>query len=573
MVDPHTYPGRPWPLSTLTVRHTDRYLRKSFQQIQDRLDPATVIFLGDLFDGGREWSTPPGGSKESESVDKRWRKYGESFWFNEYRRFAHIFTDIWLKGALQRSQDRKIIASLPGNHDLGLGMGIRLPVRKRFNAYFGFGNRIDFLGNHSFVSVDTVSLSAKGQPNLPPADEQGVEAQAHTPEDISKPTETFLLNTKATKGRIIEQALRVQRGEPENELQDHTVLDIPSSRIAQTLKQRPDYPDIPSILLTHIPLFRAAATPCGPYRERHPPSKSSSGGTLERDDRNAIPIQAGVQYQNVLEPEISKEIIDNVGNLEYAFSGDDHDYCEVVHRGYTSRNKGIREITVKSMSWAMGVRKPGFLMLSLWNPVNAEGKSMRPSAGQSASATMQTHLCLLPDQLSVLMTYGCLIALTVFAMLVQAIIMSYKGSEKDGDSQNELLPMSKYDASKDGGRDGLSGQSWDDSQSEKTSSITTNGSTQSHLAARSNATRTRSSSPFNGYAMPTTRTRAGSMQQKMLASTHGSLDERKDFDAVSLDDRRPRRAGHLTRAYRKFIRSLAQIASMALLWYAWLLYS
>src|SRR5256885_14717872 len=79
LVDPHTYPGRPWPLSSLTVRHTDLYLRRSYSMMQEYLHPDTTIFLGDLFDGGREWAT----HKNSSSPEKRYKKYGEKFWLKE----------------------------------------------------------------------------------------------------------------------------------------------------------------------------------------------------------------------------------------------------------------------------------------------------------------------------------------------------------------------------------------------------------------------------------------------------------------------------------------------------------
>ena len=548
----------------MTIRHTDLYLQKSFQRIQDSLDPDSVLFLGDLFDGGREWSTPPSESEESESVDKRWRKFGQTFWLKEYNRFGRIFYSTWLRGG---RPNRKMITSLPGNHDLGLGLGIRIPVRKRFYAYFGGGNRIDLIGNHSFVSIDTVSLSAKGQPE-PASAKEGIDGEAHKPELIWGPPEDFLLNLKATRGRAIEQALRILLKGPENELQSHEVMDILDSRISQTVRERPAYADIPSIVLTHVPLFRASGTPCGPLRERFPPSKSNGDGgePLERDDRNAISVHAGVQYQNVLTPEVTKEVIESVGNVEHVFSGDDHDYCEVVHRGYTSRTGGIREITVKSMSWAMGVRKPGFLLLSLWNPVDVEGRSLGRTASPSSSETMQTRLCLLPDQLGIFVRYAQLLGLTIVAMLSRALVEVYTD-----DKYRRLLPLSKYDVTANGARSPPATGSSEGSLSEKTSSVVTNGSTQIRLAGRSNASRTRSSSPFNGYALPVTRTRAGSMHQRLLSSTEGDTYDKKPDNPVPLEDRQIREHGRTTLVLNKFVRSVVQIALVSLSWYIWLL--
>ena len=55
LIDPHSYPGRPWPLNPLTVLITDNYLKRGYGAMQHRLHPDSVFFLGDLFDGGREW--------------------------------------------------------------------------------------------------------------------------------------------------------------------------------------------------------------------------------------------------------------------------------------------------------------------------------------------------------------------------------------------------------------------------------------------------------------------------------------------------------------------------------------
>ena len=71
----------------------------------------------------------------------------------EYTRFGDVFFKSWSGGS-------KLIASLPGNHDLGFASRIQMPVKERFDAYFGPLNRMDVVGNHTFVSIDSVSLSA-----------------------------------------------------------------------------------------------------------------------------------------------------------------------------------------------------------------------------------------------------------------------------------------------------------------------------------------------------------------------------------------------------------------------------
>ncbi|KAF7567437.1 hypothetical protein PtrM4_140280 [Pyrenophora tritici-repentis] len=198
LIDPHTYPGRPWPLNPLTYKYTDLYLRRTYSRFQTILYPDTIFFLGDLFDGGREWST-----RTTTSPEKQYRKYGDDFWMNEYRRFGDIFFKHWGDAGMNpRSgqRGRKIISSLPGNHDLGFARGVQVGVRNRFNAYFGDGNRIDVIANHTFVSIDSVSLSAFGQEN------------PHEVENIWKPTKDFLENAKRQKKRLIQRELRAQQG-------------------------------------------------------------------------------------------------------------------------------------------------------------------------------------------------------------------------------------------------------------------------------------------------------------------------------------------------------------------------
>ncbi|KAL8699232.1 MAG: hypothetical protein Q9201_006114 [Fulgogasparrea decipioides] len=563
LVDPHTYPGRPWPLSTITRRHTDYYMRKSFTLLQDRLDPKTAFFLGDLFDGGREW-LPPGVS----GSDPRWRNYGEDYWVKEYRRFGNIFFNEWVRRRESDGQDtyhrRKILAGLPGNHDLGLGNGIKLPVRNRFNAFFGEGNHIDVTGNHTFVSLDTVSLSAKGQTD-PATGRQGAGGGEGSSREISGPVEEFLNNMETDKPRIINRAVRTQNARVENDLMFHEVLDINSTLITKSVHSA--YTSkvyMPSVLLTHVPLYRAAGTPCGPLRERFPPTtKPSEGGEyLEKDPDNAIKVQAGIQYQNVLTPEISAEIIDKIGDVEYAFSGDDHDYCEVVHRGYTSRRGGIREITVKSFSWAMGVRKPGFLLLSLWNPL--EEKDRKASSYPSKSRgepeqhqTIQTHLCLLPDQLAIFIRYGIFSGITLLLLFIRAV----KDTRNSGNrhttpyTNGHVLPLSTKAKA--------------EPPPSYNSSVVSSHHTQSNgLAARPTAGRTRTASPMKGYGYPGTNN---------TASLHDDpLDERWSSLRID-DDRSKRRAGGFGERIRvvglEFRRNVLVVGVPVGVWYFYLVRS
>ena len=218
LVDAHTYPGRPWPLSSLTVFYADLYLFRTYSLLQ-----RTVFFLGDLFDGGREW-----GTTKNSSPDARYKRYGNKVWMKEYSRFGKLFFEPWKLGGVDSASSqrgRKIIASLPGNHDLGFGRGIRNTVRERFQAFFGEGNRVDIIGNHSFVSVDSVSLSAMDQDDPATGSSSPSTDESHSP-GIWEPTEEFLNGVQALKARAITEELLALRGQSENYLGLHEVEDI-----------------------------------------------------------------------------------------------------------------------------------------------------------------------------------------------------------------------------------------------------------------------------------------------------------------------------------------------------------
>lgn len=368
------------------------------------------------------------------------KKYGENFWLQEYARFGDIFFRPWtaaaggVQGPGQRG--RKLIASLPGNHDLGFGSEIKTSVRDRFEAYFGDPNRVDVIGNHTFVSVDTVSLSAASSK----------EAGSHDLSAIYQPAESFLKDVQRIKRKAVEKELRFQRGDVEAPRPKHKIEDTNRA----DFKDLPNFDpgegkaELPSFLLTHVPLYRPPGTPCGPMRERWPPTKPPKGqtGPVIPDDRNAISVSRGYQYQNVLSEEDSVKLVKSIGNVVHAFSGDDHDYCELTH---DARQGNVPEITVKSMSMAMGVSIPGFLMVSLHNPIDADGKSL----AADGKPTFQTHLCLLPKSYSVFMRYAaflvvCLAALAVRALLVPALNLPPFALEPlPAEARGNILPVFK----------------------------------------------------------------------------------------------------------------------------------
>lgn len=277
----------------------------------------------------------------------------------------------------------------------------------------------------------------------------------------------------------------------------------------------------------------------------------------------------------MLTSDISKLIAEKVANVGYAFSGDDHDYCEVVHRSYASAGSGIREITVKSMSWAMGVRRPGFQMVSLWNPIDGEGRSLWDIQGgqKSGDPTLQSHMCLLPDQLAIFIRYGLCAAFSLIVLGVHAVLEARKGADvgKEGMS-SPVLPVSEpkqtWNQKNAGARSRAASGSL-----HSISSTENNGGA---LSARSINARTRSVSPMpasaGGYGLPTYHgpliERAGYYGSKDIEVMDGETDDWGN-PHMKMKPRKPKT--FLQRFAEEIGRSLITVGGVALIWFWWLL--
>ncbi|KAK4046867.1 hypothetical protein OIV83_005763 [Microbotryomycetes sp. JL201] len=132
----------------------------------------------------------------------------------------------------------------------------------------------------------------------------------------------------------------------------------------------------PRMLLSHIPLFRPEGTPCGSERE--------SGRPLRQG--------AGKNYQNELDADTTKWLVEKL-KPTIVFSGDDHDSCVIRHPYNAPKSsKPVVETTVKAFSMAMGVRRPGYSLVSLY----AASDPSVPS-----TSTYTTTNCVLPDQIGI----------------------------------------------------------------------------------------------------------------------------------------------------------------------------
>ncbi|RIA85020.1 Metallo-dependent phosphatase-like protein [Glomus cerebriforme] len=156
---------------------------------------------------------------------------------------------------------------------------------------------------------------------------------------------------------------------------------------------------LPRILLTHVPLYRPPNTDCGPLRQK--------GQSIKQG--------AGYQYQNLIVESLTNNILENIKPI-LIFSGDDHDYCEIRHE----EANGIPEISVNSFSFAMGVSRPGFLLLSLYNPLNLT---------ETNFTTFAYSQCLLPNQIRIYIWYIILFIATISCIFSHAFFKLKRNAE------------------------------------------------------------------------------------------------------------------------------------------------
>ncbi|KAJ7163630.1 Metallo-dependent phosphatase-like protein [Mycena crocata] len=257
---------------------------------------------------------------------------------------------------------------IPGNHDTGLGVSAQFSEKAaaRYLSHFGPLNFQITMANHTVVFLDAPRLveedyqrSSNGQSfhdwrPLPGGPVEFVQS-------FAKSVLTFSISV------------------------DH------GSNLLSENDQNP------VVLFTHIPLSRPDGSSCGPHRER---------GTIRQG--------TGFGYQNTIGRSASDFLLKNL-KPSIVFSGDDHDYCEYTHSFDTAgKPRHVREVTVKSLSMAMGIRRPGFQLLSIVPPHSMQGSSAHADS-----------LCLLPDQLGIyLSTYIPFLVLSLVVVFVANVCRS-----------------------------------------------------------------------------------------------------------------------------------------------------
>ncbi|QPG77156.1 hypothetical protein FOA43_004561 [Brettanomyces nanus] len=137
----------------------------------------------------------------------------------------------------------------------------------------------------------------------------------------------------------------------------------------------------PRILFNHVPLYRdPKEATCGPFRE----------------SEKCLPAVAGYQYQTLINPTISNVIL-RYAQPSIIFSGDDHDYCEMVHTyEYNGEQKHAIEINVKSISMAMGIWKPAVQLLTVFDkPLKGKVVRVNGEEVKDIEPTFMYSMCML----------------------------------------------------------------------------------------------------------------------------------------------------------------------------------
>ncbi|KAK9762471.1 hypothetical protein K7432_011749 [Basidiobolus ranarum] len=110
--------------------YTDIYMKRTYRILQSQMEPQVIFYLGDLFDGGREWE--------------------DKAWFEEYDRFSSVFSTV---------KSSTYLFSVAGNHDIGFGKSTVPHAYDRFIDKFGEINYSVNIGNHSIVVLNTMALN------------------------------------------------------------------------------------------------------------------------------------------------------------------------------------------------------------------------------------------------------------------------------------------------------------------------------------------------------------------------------------------------------------------------------
>ncbi|KAG0236468.1 hypothetical protein BGW42_003374 [Actinomortierella wolfii] len=370
-------------LLTLVEIYTDLYMRRAFSRLHASLKPDAVLFLGDLNDGGRE-SSDAVFEKNGKRFFKRVFQTRHTAWNQQplvvdpvvpmegqhdvmssssthYRQVENVplVADVRAKIRLAGQSVRFYVA---GNHDVGFGDTLIRPSLTRYKKMFGAVNYEIEVGNHSFVVLDTLSLSS------------GIQ-------DIRHESDDFL----------------------------------------NKISQEP--PKLPRILFTHFPLFRLDTTKCGPERETTQLIVNGNGTQYQNMVNLTLSQQilAGVQPDMIFSGddhdwcEVAHPVVNNSSNdtitsfspevtlPTFSFAQGIMQPGFVVMSLYNPSPQKVRNV-YPAVPAASGL------------PTTLNETMSRSIARPSTDATFAYAECLLPVQLFIYLGYGIFFVCTVMTI-------------------------------------------------------------------------------------------------------------------------------------------------------------
>ncbi|KAI1315884.1 hypothetical protein EDD11_000260 [Mortierella claussenii] len=396
----------------LTEFFTDIFMRRSFGRLHREFSPDAVLFLGDLMDGGRE-------TFEQAVYDKNRARFLETVFDSRrtawnLRPIVEDVATVEETNGIEPAQPQAV-GDLDNAEELSIAGHFQQIIDIPSNAVereairsSGKSVRLYVAGNHDTGFGDTMIRKA-----------------------VRRYKQDFgSINYEITVGNhslVVLDTLALSA--------NITSITLESEEFLTRMGQEP--PTLPRILFTHVPLFRLDSTPCGNARE-------SKQLILDRN---------GEQYQNLVNATLSRRILRQI-QPDMVFSGDDHDWCEIAHS--LDSDRLTPEVTVRTFSFAQGIRRPAFVMLSLYNPQMKQrndatmlqtavpaaepSKSLLqadPSALTGAAAGLESgfqHMsrvamvsqkstfayeeCMLPDQLAIYIGYAALFGVSLVWLLI-----------------------------------------------------------------------------------------------------------------------------------------------------------
>ncbi|KAF9136024.1 hypothetical protein BGX30_011374 [Mortierella sp. GBA39] len=394
-------------LLALVEAYTDIYMKRSFRRLHASLRPDAVLFLGDLNDGGRntddqtfvkntgrffEWifaTKRSAWNQEPIVADALVGETAASALLEELQNSnSKEDNSSYLKKRQELTQEEKAaMVDITGHYVQRVGAPLEAEERRKIRES-GRSLRLYMAGNHDVGFGDTLIRSSMVR-------YKRVFGSVNYEVNVGNHS-LVVLDTLALSSRVPSI-----RGE--------------SQQFLDRIKQ--EQSSLPRILFTHVPLHRLDTTSCGKARETD----------------QLIIDRGGEQYQNMVNSSLSREILESV-QPDMVFSGDDHDWCEVAHPAVGGNL--TPEVTLRTFSFAQGIQRPSFGMMTLFNP-DLKPKNVFPvvplDAGlpvsnefatgsverPSGDTTFVYDECMLPWQLMIYMLYGALFGVSLIWIIIR----------------------------------------------------------------------------------------------------------------------------------------------------------